>query len=110
MNAPCPACLAGPSGINGHDDLRVQTLGDGRLTSQCLRCGTLWARGIARAGAYTWVGIAKRAAFRAGLGINVPPRSTAGHAPRLFGDDLRSAAAPPRRGPALPKPGRFRLH
>jgi hypothetical protein len=52
--APCLRCSAGPSQINGHDDLRATTLGSGSMGFECRACGTRWSRVDKAAGAFEW--------------------------------------------------------
>src|SRR5688500_8525081 len=75
MDVPCNACLTGPSGFQGHAELMVQTLGDGRLLSQCQRCRAFWVRTAHAGGAFAWSGITERMAFNSALGVTVPPRT-----------------------------------
>ena len=71
MNAPCNACLMGPSGVMGHADLMARTLGDTRISLQCRRCDTFWARAQGREG-FVWTGMSGEAAFKPGMGTILP--------------------------------------
>jgi len=52
--APCGPCLAGPAGIEGHDDLRVRALGSASMRFKCRRCSVLWSRAKKTSGAFVW--------------------------------------------------------
>jgi hypothetical protein len=55
--APCDLCVAGPIGIEGHDDLRVQAVGNNTLRFECRSCGSAWNRNDAGPGKFVWVRI-----------------------------------------------------
>jgi hypothetical protein len=75
MNAPCAACVAGPSSIVGHPDLMVQSLGNSRQTFKCRHCDTLWSRSGKRAGEFAWQALADPQARGTEIGVVLPPRS-----------------------------------
>lgn len=52
--APCPACAAGPTGIDGHSELRVRTMGNAAMRFECRECKTLWTRSGQGPKGYTW--------------------------------------------------------
>lgn len=53
--APCELCIAGPMGIEGHDHLRVQTVGNATLRFECRVCGSTWNRNDIGTGKFAWV-------------------------------------------------------
>jgi hypothetical protein len=52
---PCESCIAGPVGIEGHDHLRVQTVGNATLRFECRECGATWNRNDKGPGKFEWV-------------------------------------------------------
>lgn len=76
----CPACTAGPSNIDGHSNLWVQTIGGTLFSFKCGECQALWKRTYA-SGGYAWENISERAARTPGMGAILPPRSNGGGAP-----------------------------
>ncbi|MEO7744278.1 MAG: hypothetical protein ABIR98_15180 [Usitatibacter sp.] len=80
MNAPCPACLATPSSIDGHPDLGVKTIGSTMLTFECRCCHARWARSVVR-GRFSWSPIDACAGRSVDMGTVVPPRSDPFQAP-----------------------------
>lgn len=79
MDAPCPACLSGPSAIDGHPDLLAQTIGYAHLSFKCRRCPSLWARASHADGNFSWTSIDERTSRSPAMGIVVPPRSSSFH-------------------------------
>ena len=76
----CPACTSGPLNIEGHSTLWVQTIGSALSTFKCAQCQTLWKRTGAN-GQYVWENVGDRLARTPGMGVVLPPRSSAGSAP-----------------------------
>ena len=72
MDAPCEACSRGPTGFAGHEDLAVQTIGNGRLMLRCGPCGSYWSRILLKEGYFAWVALTERMAAGAGMGVPVP--------------------------------------
>jgi hypothetical protein len=72
----CAACVAGPVGIEGHDDLRVQTVGNATLRFGCAKCGTAWNRNDIGPGKFAWVQVDPDAPIdrRKATGVPVPGR------------------------------------
>ena len=64
----------GPSGIMGHADLMARTLGDARISFQCRRCDTFWARAHGRHD-FVWTGVSGEAAYKPGMGTILPTRA-----------------------------------
>ena len=89
MDAPCSACLAGPSGFEGHGELMSQSLGDGHLSLKCRRCDARWDRAGNPGGGFAWTRIGDRAAMSPPMGITLPPRSSSFHPFREFPDRNR---------------------
>lgn len=78
MNSLCAACDSGPAGIEGHQDLRVDAIGDKVLTFRCTSCEAHWSRTTRRAGQYVWTALAARTADSPWMGVLVPsPAKTA---------------------------------
>lgn len=71
---PCPSCVAGPAGIEGHDDMRAQALGASTQRFQCRKCGTPWSRLDAGAGVYRWSHV-DTLSRRQTAGVFLPGRS-----------------------------------
>jgi hypothetical protein len=40
----CNGCIAGPTGVEGHQDLFVHTMSAGPMQFKCRTCGALWMR------------------------------------------------------------------
>lgn len=76
MDVPCLACAGEPSGFDGHHELRMRTIGDARVTLQCLRCHSIWSRTLEREGYFVWSALTEGMASVPGMGIAVPPRSS----------------------------------
>lgn len=72
MDALCWACNDGPSRVEGHMELAVQTVGDSAMTFRCERCHALWWRTTQPAGGYAWANVTQAMALNAGLGLAVP--------------------------------------
>ncbi|MEO7743551.1 MAG: hypothetical protein ABIR98_11490 [Usitatibacter sp.] len=72
----CESCIAGPVGIEGHDELRVQTVGNATLRFGCRACGAIWNRNDAGAGKFAWVIFDPDAPLdrRKSTGVPVPGR------------------------------------
>ena len=51
----CESCIAGPVGIEGHDHLRVQTVGNATLRFECRTCRATWNRNDKGPGKFEWV-------------------------------------------------------
>ena len=51
----CDQCREGPSGIEGHEDLFVQTMAGSQLRFRCRACGALWVRHYAGEGGFSWL-------------------------------------------------------
>jgi hypothetical protein len=79
IEALCPACAAGPAKIDGHSDLRVQTIGNALFSFRCQRCNTLWKR-TGNDGQYTWQNITEEP-VAAGVGMVLPTRPEARDSP-----------------------------
>lgn len=75
MKMLCHACLLGPSAIDGHADLMVLTLGEGRMCFRCQGCQSLWYRTRAGQGGYAWSRTAEQVMRMRKLDLAVPPRS-----------------------------------
>jgi len=92
MDEPCQKCLRDPTGFAGHGDLRVQRVGDCRMTLQCRRCGSLWSRTLEREGYFAWAPVTPRMAAAPKMGIPVPPLAVywGGEMPWRGGDGLLS--------------------
>lgn len=76
MDAPCKACSSGPFGFAGHADLKVENLGDARISLRCSRCNSLWSRTLEREGYFAWAALTEGMARSLDMGNPVPPRST----------------------------------
>lgn len=72
MEAPCQACIRGPAGFAGHDELTVFTIGDGCLMLRCRACGSYWSRTLQKEGYFAWAALTERMAAAAGMGVEVP--------------------------------------
>jgi hypothetical protein len=73
LKPTCPACVQGPSKVDGHPGLRVQALGPSHITFTCLNCDTVWSRNYVQDATYAWELLATP-----GTGIFIPgmaPRS-----------------------------------
>ena len=79
MDVPCQACSRGPTGFAGHDELNVNTIGDGRMMLRCGSCGSFWSRTLEREGYFAWAALTQRMAACPELGIAVPPLSLSPH-------------------------------
>jgi hypothetical protein len=101
MDVPCPACSRGPTGFAGHDDLTVQTIGDGRMMLRCRSCGSFWSRTLEKEGYFAWAALTERMAAGTDMGIAVPHASlAAGHRGLPWrGSDI--AGRPPRGAHAM---------
>ncbi len=75
MKMLCPACLLGPSAIDGHADLMAVTLGEDRMCFRCQACQSLWDRKPAGRGGYAWSRTAERAIRMRRRDLAVPPLS-----------------------------------
>jgi hypothetical protein len=42
----CPKCTKGPTGMEGHLDLFVNTINGGSMQFKCRTCATLWMRRV----------------------------------------------------------------
>jgi len=69
----CPACKSGPAKIDGHSDLRVQTIGNALFSFRCQRCQALWKRTSTAEGEYGWENITAEV-LEPGVGIVLPAR------------------------------------
>ena len=56
MNEACSACLAGPVGIEGHAQLRVERMVAAAILFRCSRCGLLWSRPYSVNASHVWSG------------------------------------------------------
>ena len=75
MEKVCGKCLAGPSGISGHEALRVATIGAGMMRFQCMECTAMWTRTLKLDAALppTWAGPFADGSRRLPLqGVSVP--------------------------------------
>ena len=72
MDAPCKACTRGPTGFAGHDELTVNTIGNGRLTLRCVKCGSYWSRTPQEQSYFAWTGLTEGMAAGVEMGIAVP--------------------------------------
>lgn len=72
MESHCTACKSRPSGIDGHADLRVRTLGNDMLSFKCGNCGALWSRTERRDGQFAWAAMGERTAASPWTGVLVP--------------------------------------
>jgi hypothetical protein len=75
MDVPCQACACGPTGFAGHDELNVNTIGDGRMMLRCGSCGSFWSRSLEREGYFAWAALTQRMAASPEMGVAVPPLS-----------------------------------
>jgi len=50
----CKGCTAGPSGIQGHDDLFTYRMAGKRLQFKCVACELLWVRDYKGGGGFEW--------------------------------------------------------
>ena len=64
----CADCMAGPSGVAGHDRLFSQTMSADEMHFRCRACSVSWARRLALDGSHVW------AAIDAPYGADVPGR------------------------------------
>lgn len=74
--ALCEACIALPMGIEGHDDLRVQTVGNATLRFECRKCGATWNRNDKGPGKFEWMRVDPEEPVdrRKSTGVPVPGR------------------------------------
>jgi len=72
MNSRCAACDDGPSGIEGHADLRVEAIGNRMMTFRCSSCDAHWSRIDRRGGLFAWNAQAARTAASPWTGVLVP--------------------------------------
>jgi hypothetical protein len=72
----CESCIVGPMGIEGHEDLRVQTVGNATLRFECRACGAIWNRNDKGPGKFEWVRFDPDAPLdrRKSTGVPVPGR------------------------------------
>lgn len=75
MKMLCHACVLGPSAIDGHADLLVLTLGEGRMGFRCQGCQSLWYRTPARQGGFAWSRTAEQVIRMRAQDLAVPPLS-----------------------------------
>ena len=75
MKMLCHACQLGPSAIDGHADLLVLTLGEGRMCFRCQGCQSLWYRTRAGQGDYAWSTTAEQVVRMLKLDLALPPLS-----------------------------------
>jgi len=68
MKGLCTACLAGPRGEAGHDDLLGQSAGS-QNPFRCGGCGTFWVRFPAELGGRAWVLVTEPIKATASLGF-----------------------------------------
>lgn len=54
----CAACLDGPKGIDGHDDLFARSSATPVVVFECSKCGSVWSREYAGSGEFTWARLA----------------------------------------------------
>ena len=54
MEKACAACTSGPTGIDGHQDLMVQMMGNAVITFKCRACETIWSRTYRGEGELVW--------------------------------------------------------
>lgn len=73
MNASCDACVRGPSKVDGHAGLMVQSLGTTGMIFKCRECALMWMRPYSGNGHYGWTRLADRMATTAWFGISMPP-------------------------------------
>jgi hypothetical protein len=67
---PCVACERGAKGIEGHEGLRVRSLGAYGMAFACRDCGARWNRDTPTHGVYVWLRAAEGGANRGNV---VPP-------------------------------------
>lgn len=53
----CAWCAAGPTGIEGHDHLRVKALGNLAVRFECRDCRRLWSRSDVTGGGFAWASV-----------------------------------------------------
>jgi hypothetical protein len=73
----CPACAQGPSRVDGHPGLRVQSLGASRITFTCRHCDSVWSRNYVHSTAYAWEQLAT-----SGTGVFMPGVEAQAHLKR----------------------------
>lgn len=76
MKPLCESCIAGPVGIEGHDHLRVQTVGNATLRFECRSCGATWNRNDKGPGKFEWLRVDPNEPVdrRKSTGVPVPGR------------------------------------
>ena len=77
MNSRCAACNDRPSGIEGHADLRVDTIGNRMMTFRCGHCEAHWSRTEGRSGLFVWTALTARTADSPWVGVLVPSSAKA---------------------------------
>ena len=51
----CALCNAGPTGIDGHEGLRLATqYGHGKVIFECVKCEAIWLRAYEGSGRFVW--------------------------------------------------------
>jgi len=73
MNANCDACARGPSNVDGHAGLMVQSLGSTGMVFKCRVCALTWMRSYSGDGHYGWTRLADRTPATAWFGFIMPP-------------------------------------
>ena len=107
METLCPACTVGPAGIEGHHDLRAQSLGENGMTFGCRTCHASWSRTYAAHGSFFWL---HRTEVAADVGMSLPSHSApqiptnapmnSGHGAAEHGLAIQLSWKQPRRYPA----------
>lgn len=54
LGHPCADCMAGPTGIAGHDRLFSETMGADHMHFRCRGCGALWVRRLPPGQHFEW--------------------------------------------------------
>ncbi len=75
MENACAACTKGPSGIDGHQDLLVQMMGNAVMTFKCRSCAAVWSRSYRGEGELVWTRVDPSAPVdprKAATGSTVP--------------------------------------
>lgn len=88
----CPACIAGPSGIDGHRGLRARSLGSGVLSFKCEDCQSFWARTSKRGGLFEWSSTTQAAALAYRGEVLLPPCAVPRYSEALAPQDTRGRA------------------
>ena len=69
MTALCAACTVGAVDIEGHERLRVRSMGEDAVAFECQDCHALWSRTYSKTGHYFWL---RRLVPGAASGMSLP--------------------------------------